>query len=262
MEIRTDASVGARRAHLEQHVPDGFHVRAAAFLPARVTYVRHVVLERLGIDPSGSQALVVGSGRGLLARELARLGFMVTALDPDEAAVRLAQEGSAREGLPGNYEVGDARRLPYDDGAFDLAYYQDTLETTDDLNRVLSEAARVLRPRGALLYDTVNRTAISGLIYLGALQSWRWTRMMPRNRYAWERLRPPDELAATMSKQGLRNQDVSALMPASPLRLLRAMLRARRGGIEGAELARLAGMHVAPRGKRPEVTYLGFATEH
>jgi 2-polyprenyl-6-hydroxyphenyl methylase / 3-demethylubiquinone-9 3-methyltransferase len=218
-------------------LPDGFHIRAAAFLPARITYVRNVIGEHLDVDPRGREALVVGSGRGLLARELARLGFVVT-----------------------EREIGDARPLPYADRAFDLAYYHDTLETTDDLDRVLSEAARVLRPGGALLYDTVNRTRLSRLIYLGALQSWRWTRVMPRDRYAWQRLRPPDELSATMGKHGLDNRDISALMPASPPRLLRALLRARRGDVDDTELARLAGMHVA-NGKRPEVTYLGFAAK-
>ena len=142
-------------------------------------------------------------------------------------AVRLAEEDGLRDGLPVDHQVGDAERLPYGDGVFDVAYYQDTLETIDDLDRVLSEAARVLRAGGAFLYDTVNRTALSRRIYLGALQSWRWTRIMPRDRYTWERLRPPDDLAASMSKYGLRNHDVSALMPASPLRLIRAMLQAR-----------------------------------
>lgn len=236
MELRTDASTEPRRADPEPTLPDGFHIRAAAFLPARIAYVRRVIGEHLEIDPRSRKALVVGSGRGLLARELVGLGFIVT-----------------------ERKVGDARPLPLGDGVFDVAYYQDTFETTDDLDCVLSEAARVLRPGGALLYDTVNRTWLSRLIYLGLLQSWRLTRVMPRDRYAWERFRPPDELASTMTKHGLRNRDVSALMPASPPRLLRAVLRARRGDI-GDELARLAGMHVAD-GKSPEVTYLGFATK-
>jgi 2-polyprenyl-6-hydroxyphenyl methylase / 3-demethylubiquinone-9 3-methyltransferase len=126
---------------------------------------------------------------------------------------------------------------------------------------VLSEAARVLRPGGVLLYDTVNRTGLSRLIYLGALQSWRWTRVMPRDRYSWDRMRSPDKLAVGLNEHGLRNDDVTPFMPANPLRLLRALLRARRGPIADKELARLASLHIAPAGKRPDVTYLGFATK-
>jgi 2-polyprenyl-6-hydroxyphenyl methylase / 3-demethylubiquinone-9 3-methyltransferase len=170
----------------------------------------------------------------------------------------MAHEATAGSGLSVAYEVGDARQLPYPDGTFDAVYAADTLEITDDLDGVLREAARVLRPHGALLYDTVNRTGLSRLIYLGALQSWRWTRFMPRDRYAWERLRPPRELMATMAGHGLYNRDIIAFQPASPLRLLRATLRARRGEIDDAESARLAGMHLTP-GKPPVVTYVGFA---
>jgi 2-polyprenyl-6-hydroxyphenyl methylase / 3-demethylubiquinone-9 3-methyltransferase len=235
MKLRADAAAEPRQADPKPALPDGFHIRAAAFLPARIAYVRDVIGGQLKLDPRSRQALVVGSGRGLLARELVGLGFIVT-----------------------ERTLGDARPLPFGDGTFDFAYYHDTFETTDELDRVLSEAARVLRPGGALLYDTVNRTRLSRLIYLGALQSWRLTRVMPRDRYAWERFRPPDELAATMTKHGLSNRDVTAFLPASPPRLLRALLRARRGDIEDGELARLAGMHIA-EGKRPEVTYLGFA---
>jgi 2-polyprenyl-6-hydroxyphenyl methylase/3-demethylubiquinone-9 3-methyltransferase len=134
-----------------------------------------------------------------------------------------------------------------------------TCDTTDDLDAALREAARVLRWAGVFLYDTVNRTALSRLIYLGALQSWRWTRIMPRDRYTRDRLRPPAELAATMSAYGLRNRDVSALVPASPIRLVRSVRRARRGDIDDAGLAGLAGMHVLPGGEHAKVTYLGFA---
>lgn len=242
-------------------LPDGFHIRAAAFQPVRTDYTRRVILERLGLNPQGKRALVVGCGRGLLARELGRFGFAVAALDPAAPAIRLAKQATAGNGSRVDYEVGDARRLPHADGVFDVAYYHDTLEITPELDMVLAEAARVLRRQGALLYDTVNRTALSRLIYLGAIQSWRWTRIMPPGRYAWDRLRPPDELAATMARHGLRNQDVTGFLPASPWRLLRGMLRARRGGIGDAELARLAGMHLAAAGKRPDVTYLGFGVK-
>jgi 2-polyprenyl-6-hydroxyphenyl methylase/3-demethylubiquinone-9 3-methyltransferase len=229
------ASAAARRS--DPRAPDGFRIRGAAFLPARLGYVRQVVLERLGRDPRQSQVLVVGPAEVGLAGELAQLGFGVEAFDLADGA----------------------RRLPYGDAAFDVVYCHDTLETTDALDDLLREAARVLRPGGVLLYDTVDRTALSKLIYLGALQSWRWTRIMPGDRYAPERLRPPDELATAMKDHGLRNQEVRALLPASPLRLLRSLLRAKRGAIEDAELARLAGMHVADSGKPPDVTYLGFA---
>ena len=109
------------RNRTERGPPDGLHVRAVTFLPARAAYVAQVV-ERLGIDPSASRAIVVGAGRGLLARELTRLGFTVVALDPDADAVRLDEEASARDGLPGDYGVGDARHLRFDHDTVNVAH--------------------------------------------------------------------------------------------------------------------------------------------
>jgi ubiquinone/menaquinone biosynthesis C-methylase UbiE len=54
---------------------------------------------------------------------------------------------------------------------FDVVYLADTLEITNDPDRVIEEAARVLKPGGVLIYDTVNRTLLSRLIYLGAFQA-------------------------------------------------------------------------------------------
>jgi 2-polyprenyl-6-hydroxyphenyl methylase / 3-demethylubiquinone-9 3-methyltransferase len=253
-------AVAAKNGNRQPQSPDGFHIRAASFQPVRAAYVRDVLLERLSIEPAGKRALVVGAGRGLLARELVRLGFAVAALDPNPDAARLGRETAARQRLAADYEVGDAGRLPYADASFDVDW-ADTLEIAPQLDVVLAEAARILRPGGVVLYDTVTRTALSRLIYSGALQSWRWTRIMPRDRYAWDRLRQPDDLARTLAEHGLRSLDVRGFLPASPVRLLRATLRARRGDIDDAELAQLAGMRLAPAGKRPDVTYLGFAVK-
>jgi 2-polyprenyl-6-hydroxyphenyl methylase/3-demethylubiquinone-9 3-methyltransferase len=238
---------------------DGFHIRAASFQPLRAAYVRGVLLDRIGIAPMGKRALAVGAGRGLLARELARLGFAVSAQEINPAVGWLGQQAAAREGLTIDYEIGEAGRLPYADQSFDVGYWADTLEVTPDLDTVLAEGARVLRPGGVFIYDTVARTRLSRLIYLGVMQSWRWTRIAPAGRYAWERLRDPDELAHKLARHGLRNEEIRGFLPANPVRMVQATRRARHGDIGDAELADLAGMRLAPAGKRPDVTYLGFA---
>ena len=108
----------------------------------------------------------------------------------------------------------------------------DTLEITANLDSVLAEASRVLKPGSVLLYDTVTPSVLSRLIYLGALQSWRWTRIAPPGRYAWERFREPGQLSEALAQHGLRSQDVRGFQPAGVMRLLRATLRARRGQID------------------------------
>lgn len=217
---------------------DGFHIRGASFQPVRNGYARQVLVDRQGYDPAATKVLVIGPGGDLLAGQLARMGFDVT----------------GPSGL-------DPRHLPFGDMAFDVAYYADTFEITHDLDGVVGEAARVVRDGGTVLYDTVNRTPLSRLLYLGVMQSWPGTRIFPRGRYAKDRLRPPAEVAATLGRYGLRNDDARGFLPGSPLRLFKAMRRARKGTIGDDELAELSGMHLGPDGKAGPVTYLGFATK-
>lgn len=53
----------------------------------------------------------------------------------------------------------DARALPFGDGTFDTVYAHRMLNDTGAVDRALSEAARVLRPRGTLLVFTRARPA-------------------------------------------------------------------------------------------------------
>ncbi|QKV91132.1 methyltransferase domain-containing protein [Streptomyces sp. NA02950] len=251
---------GAPRIELDSRAPeavDGRQIRAVAFQEARLAYVR-TALTGVGLCASGSRALVVGSGRGLLARGLAGLGFEVVAADPSAAATELAREahGPERPGIV--YLTAPAEELGLVDASFDLVYCADTFEITSRLDRVLAEAARVLRPGGALVYDTVNRTPLSRLIYLGAFQRFPTTRIMPAGRYAADRLRTPAELAAALDRHGLRQEDVCDFRPKDPVRLVRATVARRRGRITDERIPSLVEVVLAP-GARPLVTYLGYA---
>ena len=241
---------------------DGPHVRAVAFQGVRSEYVRRV-LGRIGADPGnpgGGRALVVGSGRGMLARELARAGYEVAALAPSAEAVEESRRAARREGLKMSHEVGSAERLPYGDAAFGLAYYADTLEVTGRLDEALAEASRVLAPGGAMIYDTVNRSALSALIYLFGFQLFPPTRIVAPGRYAWGRLRRPSELSAALAEHGLRNEDVTGFHPKSPPKLVQAVLRRKSGAIDDDGVARMTSFELAKGdGKPPPVTYFGFA---
>ena len=245
---------------LDSRVPDtvdGRQIRAVAFQDVRLEYVTGT-MKSLGLAAAGRRALVAGSGRGLLAGGLARLGFGVVAVDPSATATAMAREAHERQGLTVEHKTAPAGDPGLEAGAFDIAYYADTLEITPDPDRVIEQAAGVLKPGGVLIYDTVNRTLLSRLIYLGAFQALPVTRIMPPGRYAAARLRTPSELVALLDRHGLRNQDICGFKPRDPRSLIKATLARRRGQITDEQIPPIAGFILAPHG-RPVVTYLGYA---
>ena len=237
---------------------DGRQIRAAAFQDVRLEYVR-TTLDRLGQDVRG-RALVVGSGRGLLARGLAGMGFAVTAHDPSARAVELARDTAAREGLDIAHVTAPAEALGLSGSDFDLVYCADTFETTHDLDAVIAQAAAALRPGGVLVYDTVNRTLVSRLIYLGAFQALPMTRIMPPGRYAADRLRTPGEVADVLRRHGLDAGEVCDFKPRDPKSLVAAVRARRQGKITDAEIPPMVDF-VLVQDARPIVTYLGYAVK-
>jgi 2-polyprenyl-6-hydroxyphenyl methylase / 3-demethylubiquinone-9 3-methyltransferase len=236
---------------------DGREIRAVAFQEVRLEYVRGA-MGRLGIASPGSRALVVGGGRGTLPRGLARLGLEVVAIDPSQTATEMAREAAERAGLDIAHRTAPAEDPGVPESTFDIAYYADTFEITSDLAQVVESAARALKPGGVLFYDTVNRTLLSRLIYLGAFQGIPMTRIVPRGRYAAVRLRKPAEVAEVLDRSGLRNEDISGFKPKKVPSLIKAVLARRRGDITDDEVASMVDFVLDPDG-RPVVTYLGLA---
>ncbi len=89
--------------------------------------------------------LDVATGTGLVAAELLRRGFQVTALDqsPEMLAV-------ARRRFDGRVELveASAESLPFRDQSFDHLTFTYLLRYVDDPGAVLAELARVVRPGG------------------------------------------------------------------------------------------------------------------
>jgi demethylmenaquinone methyltransferase / 2-methoxy-6-polyprenyl-1,4-benzoquinol methylase len=101
----------------------------------------------------GSRALDVGTGTGDLAIELARRGATVTGLDFAPAMLEVAR-GKAPDIV---FERGDALALRYGDGEFDAVTVGFGARNLADLEKGLSEMARVLRPGGRVAILEITR---------------------------------------------------------------------------------------------------------
>lgn len=106
--------------------------------------------------PRPGSVLEIGCGTGHFGRWLGDQGLAAAGLDLSPAMLAEAQ---ALGGVP--LVQGDARRLPFADGAFDLTAFITTLEFLERPQEALAEALRVGR-RGLIL-GVLNRWSVLGL---------------------------------------------------------------------------------------------------
>jgi 2-polyprenyl-6-hydroxyphenyl methylase/3-demethylubiquinone-9 3-methyltransferase len=204
--------------------------------PARFGYMRRVLTRDLNLDPQGKTALDVGCGGGLLAEEFAQLGCRVTGVDPSAESLQTARGHAAATGLDIQYVEATGEQLPFEDAAFDLVYCCDVLEHVDDLQRTLDESARVLKPGGVYMYDTINRTRRSKLVMIKLFQEWRSTALMEPDLHDWDMFIKPAELTAALGRAGLDNRDVVGIgIGRNPLATIRDMRRRARGDMTYGE---------------------------
>lgn len=214
--------------------------------PWRLPYFERVS-RHLGLDPAMSRALDVGCGGGLLAEELAAMGFAVTGIDPSVQSIETARAHAAHGGLSIDYRVGTGTDLEFEDASFDAAFCCDVLEHVSDWDAVIGEMARVLRSGGVLFYDTINRTFASKLRSIFIAQEWKWTRFAPPDTHVWEMFITPAELTASLERHGLKPGGIAGTAEkGNPIEALRLIRRYSTGKITAAEFGRAVGMTEGP----------------
>jgi 2-polyprenyl-6-hydroxyphenyl methylase / 3-demethylubiquinone-9 3-methyltransferase len=116
------------------------------------------------LSPS-RKILDIGCGAGMLANTLAKNGHRVTGVDISEESLELAR--SHDETLSVRYLNANAYSLPFADAEFDVVCLMNLLELVEEPYLVVGEAARVLKPKGSLFFQRMNRTIVSFLIGKG-----------------------------------------------------------------------------------------------
>lgn len=100
----------------------------------------------------GSLLVDIGCGAGVLAPHVAHLGHRHMGVDVVAGSAGLAR------GRGITAVVADARALPLADASADVVVAGEVLEHVPDLDRVVAEATRILRPGGTLVIDTIAST--------------------------------------------------------------------------------------------------------
>lgn len=183
--------------------------------PARLRFLRDALAAHFGRDSrslspfEGLRVLDIGCGGGLVAEPMARLGFAVTAVDAAEPNIAVARAHAAAAGLVIDYRVAAAEDLAASGERFDAVLALEVVEHVADLDSFLAATAALLRPGGAFLGSTLNRTPKSFLTAIvGAEYVLGW---LPRGTHRWDRFLRPSEFAAGLRRRGLQVETLRGL---------------------------------------------------
>lgn len=111
-----------------------------------------------GLRP-GADVLEIAPGPGYFALEMARRGARVTGVDISHTMVEIARAHAEERGLTVDVRQGDATRLPFAEGSFDLIVCQAAFKNFLHPLQVLNEMHRVLRPGGEAVVDDMRHEA-------------------------------------------------------------------------------------------------------
>ncbi|MFC3695377.1 class I SAM-dependent methyltransferase [Chenggangzhangella methanolivorans] len=102
-----------------------------------------------GLPIAGARVLEIGSGRGGGARYVARYFAPASVVGLDYSPATVARAERLNADTPGlTFRQGDAERLPFPDGSFDIVVNIESSHCYADVPAFAREAARVLAPGG------------------------------------------------------------------------------------------------------------------
>ena len=177
------------------------------FNPVRLGFLKERLCRHFGRDPkagrplSGLKLLDIGSGGGLVAEPLTRLGAEVVGIDATARNVEVARLHAAESGLAIDYRHAAAEDLAETGESFDAVLALEIVEHVASLDTFVAASAKLVRPGGLMVVATLNRTLKAfALAIVGAEYVLGW---LPRGTHDWQKFVRPSEMEAAMRASGL-----------------------------------------------------------
>jgi 2-polyprenyl-6-hydroxyphenyl methylase/3-demethylubiquinone-9 3-methyltransferase len=149
----------------------------------------------------GATVVDLGCGGGLFGLPVAARGARVFGVDISHRSLLAGRVEADRRAASARFVRGDMRRVPLRTGCADLVLLSDVLEHTHDPELAVSEAARLLRPGGALFVNTIDRGFLAALLVVHVAEGLG---LVPRGTHDPALFLAPADVAAMAADAGLR----------------------------------------------------------
>lgn len=173
----------------------------------RVPWVAKEIEKVFGNKPQ--RILDVGCGAGFLTNPLALRGHQVFGIDLSKPSLEIAKKHDETGKV--NYRYANAYDLPFEKESFDIVCAMDILEHVEEPSRLISEAARVLKPKGMFFFHTFNRTFLSYILVIKGVD-W-FVKNAPPNMHVYELFIKPKELETLCAQSGLKVDFMKGFIP-------------------------------------------------
>lgn len=154
----------------------------------------------------GLKVLDVGCGGGFSCEFMAARGVCVSGVDQSQKCIDVAIQHAHSSGLEIDYCCGVAEQLPYADQSFDVVICVDVLEHVEDVKRVVSEVARILKPNGLFFFDTINRNFKSRLVMIWIMENI--LNEIERGVHDWNKFITPAEIIKLLNQNGFEQIEI------------------------------------------------------
>jgi 2-polyprenyl-6-hydroxyphenyl methylase/3-demethylubiquinone-9 3-methyltransferase len=175
--------------------------------PTRLAWFKGEIAARFGRDVKSAKALDglsildIGSGGGLVAEPLARMGANVVGIDPTADLIAAARHHAEAAGVKVDYRDTTAEALAAGGDQFDVVLALEVVEHVTDVDAFVATAGRLVKPGGLMIASTINRTLRAfALAIVGAEYVLRW---LPRGTHSYDKLVTPEELRTAFLAAGL-----------------------------------------------------------
>jgi len=140
--------------------------------PGSEEFFREIEEHRYALEPhiadvacfgewAGKDVLDVGCGLATDGSRFARSGAHYVGFDQAGMALDLARRRFELEHLDGRFVEGDATRLPFPDGSFDLVWSHGVIHHIPETEQAVAEFHRVLRPGGTAVVMVYHRRSLN-----------------------------------------------------------------------------------------------------